>query len=185
MEDVYWPSLYSRLAPGKYARGGAAIDHAGSKDGIWGPEKFLIDLPTLKRHIEIDLLDLMNSTCLEATLFAAKGQSASFPFDSFPRVRRSIINYGLPTMIGRLLYHATPAALELDIRDAIVAFEPRLKRETVKVRLELAENDKIDPSEPIRLFIEAKAPSTRGDVIVRMNTIWDLEKVRSQAMAAR
>jgi type VI secretion system protein ImpF len=57
--------------------------------------------------------------------------------DDFPLVEHSVLNYGIPDLAGRTMSGLATADLEQMIRQAILDFEPRLDRNTVRVRLVL------------------------------------------------
>jgi type VI secretion system protein ImpF len=54
--------------------------------------------------------------------------------DSYPEVKHSVLNYGSLDLTGRLLSSSDVGELESAVRQAIWEFEPRILRETVKVR---------------------------------------------------
>jgi type VI secretion system protein ImpF len=52
----------------------------------------------------------------------------------YPRVAKSVLNYGLPPISGQTASQLDVAQLEQSIRDAILQFEPRILAEHLKVR---------------------------------------------------
>jgi type VI secretion system protein ImpF len=52
----------------------------------------------------------------------------------YPEVARSVLNYGSLDLTGRLLSSADLAELEAAVRQAIWDFEPRILRDTLRVR---------------------------------------------------
>jgi type VI secretion system protein ImpF len=79
---------------------------------------------TLRRSVLRDLAWLLNSTSLEST------QS----LDGFDRVRRSVVNYGLPALAGSGAGAVDPTQIERHLREAIVRFEPRIAADSIEVR---------------------------------------------------
>jgi type VI secretion system protein ImpF len=77
---------------------------------------------SLRRSVLRDLAWLLNSTSLESTQ----------NLDGFERVRRSVVNYGLPALAGSGA--VDPVHIERHIREAIVRFEPRIAADSVEVR---------------------------------------------------
>lgn len=67
-------------------------------------------------------------------LFNTGSLAAEADLDRHPLVRQSVLNYGLPELSGRSVVSMTPKALEGIIRQAILDFEPRILRESVRVR---------------------------------------------------
>ena len=57
----------------------------------------------------------------------------------FPQVRASVVNYGVPSFSGRLSTSFDPDRLAREIRHILNVFEPRLKRDTVKVSVKLSD----------------------------------------------
>lgn len=191
--EPFWPSLYSRLVPEKYQNTDPySLDKGPETSEDWAPAHFLIDLQTLKRHIEIDLLNLLNSTSIEAAILAKEldGQDImadkkDYPFAGYPLVRNSIVNYGLPSVVGRQIYNLPLGALEEDIKEAILAFEPRLDPLSLRVELTRNDDDQLDPAEPIGFKVSAEIRTSGAPMKLYINSIWDLEKVRSEVQVAR
>lgn len=67
-------------------------------------------------------------------LFNTGNMGSAPALDRYPLVRRSVVNYGLPGLSGRSVVSMTPKALEDTIRQAIIDFEPRILRDSVRVR---------------------------------------------------
>ncbi|MCX7324125.1 MAG: GPW/gp25 family protein [Hyphomicrobiales bacterium] len=63
-----------------------------------------------------DLDCLMNTTNLGSTI----------DLSDYPEVERSIVNFGLPDIVSRTIDENRVEAIVDDIKDAILAFEPRL-----------------------------------------------------------
>lgn len=190
--ELFWPSLYSRLMPHVYDRG-YEDEHPD-----YGPQHFLTDFGTLRHHIQTDLKSLLNATCLEATLMVGEDapvreqgdhvvlEHDMLPFAGFPNVRRSIINYGLPSVIGRAVYRLRREDLEDELKQAILAFEPRLRPETLRVEVIVMEGlDMIDPEKPVGFTIEAEVLGTAAQVRLQIDTVWDFEKLSSGASVTR
>lgn len=58
-------------------------------------------------------------------------------------VRSSVINYGIPDIAGRWASGVDARDLEQEIRDAFLAFEPRVNPDTLTVKV-LKKDDKLD-----------------------------------------
>lgn len=56
-----------------------------------------------------------------------------------PEVARSVVNFGIPDLTGVALSGVKAADLQRELRDAIVAFEPRLTPSTLRVIVETDE----------------------------------------------
>ena len=57
----------------------------------------------------------------------------------YPFVARSVINYGLPALAGATARSLEISDLERNLRQAILDFEPRILRNSLRVRAELTE----------------------------------------------
>ena len=57
-----------------------------------------------------------------------------------PEVQRSVLNYGMPNLLGMADVAMKPQLVEQAIREAITRFEPRVNRETLRVRVSPVES---------------------------------------------
>jgi type VI secretion system protein ImpF len=55
--------------------------------------------------------------------------------DEFPEVQRSVLNYGMPDLTGRTSSNIDVSQLEKDVRDSILAYEPRIISDSLRVRV--------------------------------------------------
>ncbi|MEJ1296918.1 MAG: type VI secretion system baseplate subunit TssE [Candidatus Sedimenticola sp. (ex Thyasira tokunagai)] len=90
----------------------------------------VLSMRKLREGVLRDLSWLLNSVNL----------SAVQDLDEYPEVARSVVNYGMPDLAGHTASGVDIHALERLLRQAILDFEPRLMRNTVKVRLRLADS---------------------------------------------
>ncbi|MDR2260455.1 MAG: type VI secretion system baseplate subunit TssE [Azoarcus sp.] len=72
-----------------------------------------------------DLAWLLNCTNLEGQL----------PLEEFPRVKRSVINFGIPTLAGERLSESDLGAVADGIKNAITCFEPRILEKSLRVTI--------------------------------------------------
>ncbi len=89
-----------------------------------GPDQQVLTMAQLRQAVLRDLGALLNTTNL-ATL---KDLSAS------PLAARSTLNYGIPGFAGMIESASRVVALEREMADAIRAFEPLIRPETLRVR---------------------------------------------------
>ena len=66
-------------------------------------------------------------------LEAAGVDASEIDLDSFPAVRASVVNFGVEALSGRRVADIDWQDLENALRDAIVAFEPRVLASTIQV----------------------------------------------------
>lgn len=51
----------------------------------------------------------------------------------YPHVSRSVLNYGVPSFSGRRAMDFDPEVLARELKEVVATFEPRLKRDTIRV----------------------------------------------------
>ena len=78
----------------------------------------------LRQAVLRDLAWLFNSTRLESGVDLSK----------VPDVRRSVVNFGLPALSGRVASSLDVTELERAVRQAILDFEPRILPESLRVK---------------------------------------------------
>lgn len=94
---------------------------------VEGRERRMLSLPRLRECVVRDLGWLLNTVCL----------GTSQDLTPYPEVERSVLNYGIPDLTGRIPTGADVSWLEEAIRQAVVNFEPRLLRDTLKVSVRM------------------------------------------------
>ncbi len=62
-------------------------------------------------------------------------QPSPLDLTQWPEVARSVINYGMRSRIGQTGLVLDPQTIENDVKQAILAFEPRIKKETLEVHV--------------------------------------------------
>ncbi len=93
-------------------------------------EQRVLSLTKLRQCVLRDLAWLLNTGKLEAV------QS----LDDYPLASHSVINYGIPDLVGTTLSSADVPDLQRQIRQAIWDFEPRISRESVVVKVTASDN---------------------------------------------
>jgi type VI secretion system protein ImpF len=111
-EERLQPSLLDRLTD----------DNPTQK--VESREKRVLSLTQLRQSVYRDLEWLLNTGCLETT------QDLS----DYPYVKQSVLNYGIPDLTGTTISRADPPILERYLRQAILNFEPRILKHSLKVR---------------------------------------------------
>jgi predicted component of type VI protein secretion system len=204
-DTLFWPSLYARLAPSRYGGGeeaaprpDAPAPEAGDAAAErFGEHAFFTDFDRLRRHVETELVCLLNASCLESALLAAELDGQAFvdtpresrrrqlPFHEWPEIRTSIVNYGLPAIIGASAYALTAAEVEQRMREAILAYEPRIRGDTLRVEILSQKNGRLDTEVPLQFVVEGEIRGAEDSVGIVINTIWDPERLRSEAKVTR
>lgn len=91
----------------------------------------------------------------------------------FPNVRRSVINYGVPSFSGRAVSDFDLTALAKELREVIAVFEPRLKRDTIRVKV--AQGDRTG----MRIEVDATLMLSPVAERLRLSTMIDLDNGRA------
>lgn len=87
-------------------------------------ERRVLSLDRLRQCILRDIRWLLNTGHLHQLQ----------PLDEYPEVKQSTVNYGVPDLSGNVLSVADLPRLEQAVRQAILDFEPRMLRQSVRVR---------------------------------------------------
>ncbi|KRT56438.1 type VI secretion system baseplate subunit TssE [endosymbiont of Ridgeia piscesae] len=90
----------------------------------------VLSIQKLRKSVLRDLEWLLNTVNLTATQ----------NLDDYPNVARSVLNYGVPDFAGHTASSVDVPALERLLRQAIIDFEPRLLKNSVRVKLLVAES---------------------------------------------
>jgi type VI secretion system protein ImpF len=106
-------------------------------------------------------------------LFNAVHLSTVEDLEGYPYVERSTVNYGFPDLAGRTVSTIDTAAMERTMRRVIWDFEPRLLRNSVKVKL-VADPDKMGQN-AMSFTIEADLWSQPIPMRLYLKTELDLE----------
>ncbi|OOG55025.1 type VI secretion system lysozyme [Rhodanobacter sp. B05] len=86
-------------------------------------DKRVISATRLRDCVTRDMSWLLNCVSLDASL----------ELDDYPDVARSVLNFGIPDLTGVALSGINADVLQRQVRDAILAFEPRLTANTLRV----------------------------------------------------
>lgn len=87
--------------------------------------KRVVSVPKYKEGILRDLSWLLNANC----------HRAEDGWDAFPEVKASVLNYGISNFAGVVGTTLDPEAVEKEIYEAIVLFEPRVIKRSLSVKL--------------------------------------------------
>ena len=95
----------------------------------------------LREAVRRDMEELFGIERLQSRIMLSETERGDIedPEDlivEFAHVRRSVLNYGVPTFSGRRANDFDVDALARELHEVIAVFEPRLKRDTIKVNIE-------------------------------------------------
>lgn len=98
----------------------------------------------LREAVRRDIEVLFNSERLDAKPLITDAERDAFgdcavDLSDFPNVRRSVVNFGMPSFAGRSVSDFEFDQLSAEIRDVLMIFEPRLRRGSVDVVVQKAE----------------------------------------------
>lgn len=150
--ERFWPSLRDRLKD--------------RRTGMVPMDEHFLNAEQLRAHVKRDLENLFNATSLDTTE----------PLEGWPRMRRSVLNYGAPDITGRIAAGVDAPALEKRLREVILAYEPRLRPSTVRVRVTtVTDKGKVDPEKPLKFEIMGEIYATPVPEQVFLSSTWDVE----------
>ena len=105
-------------------------------------------------------------------LLNANSMDVVVDLTSYPEVRNSVVNYGMPDLSGCLSQTIDLTELAKRIRQSIIDFEPRLLRKSIKVR---AEPESGKSSNHLVFDIEAELWAEPVPIHLYLRTDVDLE----------
>lgn len=107
-------------------------------------------------------------------LLNACDASSHIDFEGLPLARRSVLNYGMPSLAGQWLSELDWRQLEGRLRQAVLIFEPRILPDTLVVSL-LASGDSLGQHNTLQFEIRCQFWSTPYPLEMLLKTSLDLE----------
>ena len=134
----------------------------------------VVDTQTLREAVRRDIEMLFNIERMEADFLLTdmeqmSTQSTAEQLADFPQVRSSVLNFGVPSFSGRRGSDFDKSDLESEIRRVLHFYEPRLKKNTVRVKVDI--NDKTG----LRVIIDGVLLLTPVPERLRLSTAIDLD----------
>lgn len=138
----------------------------------------VVNAAVLREAVRRDIEALFNVERFESSLQLTDTELKGFesPKDmiaDFPHVRRSVLNYGVPSFSGRAMSDFDLVALAKELREVIAVFEPRLKRDTIRVKV--AQGDRTG----MRIEVDAMLMLSPVPERLRLSTMIDLDNGRA------
>jgi type VI secretion system protein ImpF len=152
LRDRLVPSLLDRLTD----------DDIGTK--VETRDRRLMTVPQLRSSVLRDISCLFNVARL----------GVDHIFDDFPEVKRSVLNYGLPSLSGKCISGTDMKELEREFKQAIINFEPRLIPDSVIVKAQVNNKD-LDLHNIVSFNIRAQLWAQPAPVELTLQTDLDLE----------
>lgn len=138
----------------------------------------VVNAQVLREAVRRDIEALFNVERFESSLQLSDLEQIDFetPQDiiaGFPHVRRSVLNYGVPSFSGRSITDFDLAALAKELREVIAVFEPRLKRDTIRVKVAQGEHT------GMKIEVDATLMLSPVPERLRLSTTVDLDNGRA------
>lgn len=138
----------------------------------------VVNAQVLREAVRRDIEALFNVERFESGLQLSdlEQQGYTTPEDmiaDFPHVRRSVLNYGVPSFSGRAMSDFDLTALAKELREVIAVFEPRLKRDTIRVKV--AQGDRTG----MKIEVDAMLMLSPVPERLRLSTMVDLDNGRA------
>lgn len=138
----------------------------------------VVNASVLREAVRRDIEALFNVERFESGLQLTDIEQMGFEtpqemIADFPHVRRSVLNYGVPSFSGRAISDFDLAALAKELREVIAVFEPRLKRDTIRVKV--AQGDRTG----MRIEVDAMLMLSPVPERLRLSTMIDLDNGRA------
>lgn len=153
--DRFWPSLYDRL-------------RRRDAEGI---DDFFVDSSQLRTVVKRDLETLLNATALESTS----------DLSGHPKVRESVLNYGLPDLTGKIISGLSAWEIQESLRAALTNYEPRIVHDSLSVQVDTtgvatSSARAYDPERGLTLAISGTILGTPMPESIFLQTRWDVER---------
>jgi type VI secretion system protein ImpF len=138
----------------------------------------VVNAAVLREAVRRDIEALFNVERFESGVQLTDSELKGFEtpqemIADFPHVRRSVLNYGVPSFSGRAMSDFDLAALAKELREVVAVFEPRLKRDTIRVRV--AQGDRTG----MKIDIDAMLMLSPVPERLRLSTVIDLDNGRA------
>jgi type VI secretion system protein ImpF len=138
----------------------------------------VVTAEVLREAVRRDLEELFGMERLQARFLWTDGERGSLedPHDilaDFPNVSRSVLNFGVPSFSGRRAKDFDPELLSRELKEVVAVFEPRLKRDTIRVSVDTGGRD------GLKVKIEGVLMLTPVPERLRLSTTIDLDNGRA------
>jgi len=132
----------------------------------------------LREAVRRDLEELFGMERLQSRFLWTDGERGSAEdtedvLADFPHVSRSVLNYGVPAFSGRRARDFDAEALGRELREVVAVFEPRLKRDTIRVTVDTGGR------EGLKVRIEGVLMLSPVPERLRLSTTIDLDNGRA------
>jgi len=134
----------------------------------------VVNAGVLREAVRRDLEALFNTERLQANYLLTDAELDSIEnelidLSEFPQAALSVINYGVPAFSGKSAGSAGRDKLAAEIKALVSVFEPRLRKDSIKIRVDS------DPKEGLKIDIDAVLIMTPSPERLIFRTSIDLE----------
>ncbi len=136
-------------------------------------ERRVLSLSRLRESVLRDLGWLLNTTHLEVVE----------NLDQYPYAAKSVLNFGLPELTGTSRSNLNREDIKRRLRESIIAFEPRLRRQTLDIRITHASDD--SHTRLLEFEIDAELQAKPVSLSLFLKTEIDLESGTFEIIDAR
>lgn len=138
----------------------------------------VVTADVLREAVRRDIEELFSQERLQARYLLSRGERGDQPdpddlLADFPHVRRSVLNFGVPSFAGHRARDFDADSLARELRDVIATFEPRLKRDTIRVAVDTSDRS------GLRVRIEGQLMVSPVPERLRLVTTIDLDNGRA------
>ena len=138
----------------------------------------IVTSDVLREAVRCDIEMLFNIERLEADYLLSEHETVltQNPADllrDYPEIRRSVLNYGVPSFSGRRGSDFDKEALARELKEVLAIFEPRLRRDSIRVSV--STSDKTG----LRIQIDALLMLTPVPERLRLSRMIDLDNGRA------
>lgn len=159
--ERFWPSLYDRLR----------------SRNVEGLDDYFVDGATLRNMVKRDLELLLNATALES----------SDDIEGYPRIKNSVLNFGLPDLTGKIVSGLSAWEIQESLRITLKNYEPRIVADSLRVVVDTIgdshrdnSREPFDPEKGLALSISGTILGTPMPESVYIQTKWDADLGEAQ-----
>lgn len=132
----------------------------------------------LREAVRRDIEALFNIERFEARPLLTEAERVRNPdtadlIADFPQVRRSVVNYGVPSFAGRSARAFDTDALARELKEIVAIYEPRLRHDTITVKVRTRDK------QGMRIEIEGTLMLSPVPERLRLSTTIDLDNGRA------
>ncbi len=101
----------------------------------------VVTADVLREAVRRDLEELFGMERLQARFLwtdqeRGNSEDSQDVLADYPHVCRSVLNYGVPAFSGRRAKDFDPEVLSRELKEVVATFEPRLKRDTIRITVD-------------------------------------------------